>query len=200
MSPDFSCPSNTGPQNTSAHEESGLAEPPPDQVTVPVDLANSVEWNPAPLPGIVDELEYPAIPLRECDHTERYVVGRVVEAVAVRQLEITLAEFRIMPDTREELMDRDHGSGPPHGPLALIFTGGSSALNNTMLSADGRPVKVAAAYECNWNGRLLLWTARRLPRRNVRRLGSVWIIRGRPNARAAQLLTTVGWPTQSRTI
>lgn len=82
----------------------------PDQLAVPVNLANPVERNAPRDTALINEFEHSALPLRKGDLMERDEADDAFHPVEVTDLEAGLAKVRIVADAGQQFVDGLHGS------------------------------------------------------------------------------------------
>jgi hypothetical protein len=67
-----------------------------------------VEWNPPDLSRLIRQLEHAALAFRKRHLLQPDAMKRGLKPIQVPDLEVALPEFRVVPDARQELVDRDH--------------------------------------------------------------------------------------------
>jgi hypothetical protein len=83
--------------------------PVPDNVAIPVNLADSVKRNPPVLAAIIQDLKHPALARWERDLSQGDPVNSAFAAVEVVDLELPAPELRVVAYAREQFVDRLHG-------------------------------------------------------------------------------------------
>jgi hypothetical protein len=85
-----------------------------------VNLPNAVEGNTARLAGLVHDLKNPTLALRETDLLEGDPVDRAISTVEIPDLEVRPAKLPVVPDARQQFMDRCHGGYSRSGNCARV--------------------------------------------------------------------------------